>query len=396
MTVDDRGPGSGLRGPEGQAAAQHRSRAVGLYVHVPFCVSRCAYCAFVTSTELHLIPRVMAAVRREVEALGRRGGRPLATLYLGGGTPSLLPAEVLAGLFAVLDRRFPRLPGAEVTLEANPDDVTEARARAWAELGVTRVSVGTQTFSDRGLALLGRRHTAAQASSAVRTLQGAGFEVSVDLMLGLPGLGTAELDATLEELLRLRPGHVSVYLLETDKAHALARLAERRPDLFPDGDAAASQYLAVGRRLVAAGYRHYEISNFALPSRQARHNLRYWLRLPVLAAGVAAHGHAGRRRWANVDELSAYLDAVENGRAPRAWSRRLTAPEEVKERVMLGLRLARGVSAATIAACSALVPAFAAGLEDFLSLDLARRVRTRVRLTPRGWLLSNELLNRLW
>jgi putative oxygen-independent coproporphyrinogen III oxidase len=396
VTATGRGSGLGARGSETKAAPDPHRRAVGLYVHVPFCASRCAYCAFVTSTELHLIPRVIAAVGREVEAIGRRGGRPLATLYLGGGTPSLLPAGELAGLFAALDRRFPRLPGAEVTLEANPDDVTEARARAWAELGVTRVSVGTQTFSDRGLAMLGRRHTAAQASEAVRTLQGAGFEVSVDLMLGLPGLGAAELDATLEELLRLRPGHVSVYLLETDKPHALARLAERRPDLFPDGDAAASQYLATGRRLVAAGYRHYEISNFALPSRQARHNLRYWLRLPVLAAGVAAHGHSGRRRWANFDELPAYLEAVEGGRAPRAWSRRLTAPEEVKERVMLGLRLARGVGDATIAACSALAPAFAAGLEDFLSLDLARRAHGRVRLTPRGWLLSNELLSRLW
>ena len=342
------------------------------------------------------MPRVMAAVGREIGALGDRGGRPLATLYLGGGTPSLVPAALLAELFAAIDRHFPRLPGAEVTLEANPDDVTAAKARAWAGLGVTRVSVGVQAFSDRALGVLGRRHDAARASAAVATLQGAGFAVSVDLMLGLPGVGADEIGVTTAELLRLRPGHVSVYLLEMDKPHALSRLSARRPELFPDADAAAAQYLAVGRTLVAAGYRHYEISNFALPSRQARHNVRYWQRRPVLAAGVAAHGHAGRRRWANLDALPAYLEAVESGRAPRAWSRRLGNDEIVKERVMLGLRLARGVPEDAVGACSALAPGFAAELDDFLELGLARRVRGRVRLTPRGWLVSNELLLRLW
>ncbi len=369
---------------------------MGLYVHLPFCASRCAYCTFATSTELGLMPRTLAALRREVAEMGRRGGRPLATLYLGGGTPSLVPDDELAALFAVLDRHFPRRPGAEVTLEANPDDVTAARAAAWAAVGVNRVSVGVQAFSDRALAMLNRRHDAAQAAAAVRALQGAGLAVSVDLMLGLPGLAAADLDATLAELLRLRPGHVSVYLLEMDKPHALVRLAERRPDLFPDSDAAAAQYLAAGRALTAAGYRHYEISNFALPGEEARHNVRYWRREPVLAAGLAAHGHAGRRRWANLDALPAYLDAVEAGRAPRAWSRRLSDEEAAKERVMLGLRLARGVPESAVAACGALVPAFPERVAEFVGLGLARRERGRVRLTPRGWLLSNELLGELW
>jgi oxygen-independent coproporphyrinogen-3 oxidase len=342
------------------------------------------------------MPRVMAALGREVAALGRRGGRPLATLYLGGGTPSLVPADALTVLLAVLDRQFPRLPGAEVTLEANPDDVTAEKIRTWAGLGITRVSVGVQAFSDPVLARLNRRHDAAQASAAVESLQRAGFAVSVDLMLGLPGLGGEESAVTLAELLRLRPGHVSVYLLEMDRPHALARLSARRPDLFPDADAAAAQYLAVGRALVAAGYRHYEISNFALPGRQARHNVRYWRQQPVLAAGPAAHGQSGRRRWANLDALPAYLDAVESGGSARAWSRRLGDDEVIKERVMLGLRLARGVSEGTIAVCSALVPAFAGGLEEFFTLGLARRVGGRVRLTPRGWLVSNELFVRLW
>ncbi len=369
---------------------------MGLYVHLPFCASRCAYCTFATSTELDLMPRTLAAIRAELAAIGRRGGRPLATLYLGGGTPSLVPPAELAELFGCLDRRFPRLAGAEVTLEANPDDVTDAGAAAWRALGVNRVSVGVQAFADRALALLNRRHDAAQATAAVETLQRAGLAVSVDLMLGLPALAAADLERTLAEVARLRPGHVSVYLLETDKPHALGRLAERRPDLFPDSDAAAAQYLAVGRALTAAGYRHYEISNYALPGSEARHNVRYWRRAPVLAAGLAAHGHSGRRRWSNVAALPAYLEAVEDGRAPRAWSRRLSDDEVVKERVMLGLRLARGVRDSTAAACALVAPPFGERLEEFVGLGLARRIGARVRLTPRGWLLSNELLGEIW
>ena len=373
-----------------------RGPGVGLYVHLPFCASRCAYCTFVTSTELTLLPRTMAAVARDVERLGRYGSRPLETLYLGGGTPSLTPEADLEAILAAVKRCFPLLPGAEVTLEANPDDVTAERAAVWERVGVNRISIGVQAFSDRTLAMLNRRHDAAQATAAVDLLLRAGFEVSLDLMLALPGMGGGELAATLAETMRLRPGHVSVYLLEMDKPHTLARLAERRPDLFPGDDLAASQYLAVGRALVAAGYHHYEVSNFALRGHEARHNLRYWRRQPVLAAGLAAHGQAGARRWANLADLSAYLDAVEAGRAPRAWSRRHTAGEVARERVMLGLRLARGVPARLVESVGSLAPAFRERLDDFLGLGLARERQGRVRLTPRGWLLSNELFAALW
>jgi oxygen-independent coproporphyrinogen-3 oxidase len=194
----------------------------------------------------------------------------------------------------------------------------------------------------------------------------------------------------------LRPGHVSVYLLEMDKPHALGRLAARRPDLFPDADAAARQYLAVGRALVGAGYRHYEISNFALPGKLAHHNVRYWRRRPVLSAGLAAHGQSGRQRWAAPDELPAYLEAVDGGRLPRAWSRSLGEQEVLRERVMLALRLARGVREELAEACAAGAPPFRQKLEDFLALGLARRSGGRVRLTPRGWLVSNELFAALW
>jgi oxygen-independent coproporphyrinogen-3 oxidase len=380
--------------PEPRALTTGRGGA--LYIHLPFCASHCAYCTFVTSTDLGLVPRTLRALCCELELLGERAGRPLATLYLGGGTPSLVPEEQLAAVFRVLDRYFPRLTGAEVTLEANPDDVTPEKSAAWATLGVNRVSVGVQAFSDPVLEMLNRRHSAEQARAAVNLLQASGFSVSVDLMLGLPAMSAAQLEATIAETLRVRPGHVSVYLLEMDKPHALAKIAARRPDLFPDADAAARQYLTVGRALVAAGYRHYEISNFALSGRQARHNVRYWRRRPVLSAGVAAHGHSRRRRWAAPDDLATYIVTAEGGRLPRAWSRVLDTEEVTKERVMLGLRLARGVRRDLIEACGQAVPAFRDTVADFLSLGLARERRGYVRLTPRGWLVSNELFASLW
>lgn len=376
-------------------ARRHR-HAAGLYIHLPFCATRCAYCTFVTSTELALLPRALAATARELERLAHPVGRRLESLYLGGGTPSLVPAEQLEHLLGAVHRGFTFAPGSERTIEANPDDVEPERLALWRRLGLTRVSIGVQAFHDRVLRLLNRRHDAAAARRAVELSLAAGFSVSLDLMLGLPGMTRAELDASLAEVIRVRPHHVSVYLLEMDKPHALVQLAARRPELFPDADAAASQYLAVGRALLAAGYRHYEISNFALPGSQASHNLRYWLGLPVLAAGVAAHGQAGRRRWANLAELPAYLDAIEAGRSPVAWSRELGAEEARKERVMLGLRLARGVARDELAACGAVAPEFAARLADFVALGLTREVGGALRLTPRGWLLSNELLAALW
>jgi oxygen-independent coproporphyrinogen-3 oxidase len=373
-----------------------RPRAAGIYVHVPFCARRCAYCAFVTSTELHLMGRTVDALVSEISRIAGSTKRELATVYLGGGTPSLLPHPDLGRLIGAIREGFAVVPGAEVTLEANPDDVGEATVAGWAALGVTRVSLGVQSFSDRVLELLDRRHTAADACAAARRVQAAGLQLSIDLMLALPRLHRAALEATLEETLVLRPDHVSVYLLETDKPHRLGELAGRRPDLFPDDDGSARQYLTTARALVAAGWRHYEISNFARPGCLARHNTRYWLGLPVFAVGVAAHGQAGRRRWANLDRLPEYLQAVEAGRAPRSWSRRLGDDEAAREALMLRLRLASGAPVSLVERCAVAAPEFAERLGEFFSLGLARRRDQRVRLTPRGWLLSNELLATLW
>lgn len=333
----------------------------------------------------------MACLRQEIERLGRRASRPLVTCYLGGGTPSLVPDEELAATFEVLDRYFPRLPTAEVTLEANPDDVTEAKLAFWRKLGVTRLSLGVQSFADPVLRLLARRHDAAQAARALEACLAAGYVVNCDLILALPGLSRSALRDTLEQLSMARPHHVSVYLLEMDKPHRLAQLAARRPDLFPSDDQAAQQYLDTSRVLRQAGYRHYEISNFALPGYYARHNLRYWRGGVVLACGVAAAGQGKRLRFRNSEDLETYMTAVEAERSPRVESRRLNAADALAEAVMLQLRLAWGAPRPAVEAVAQARPAFGRLLADFLAAGLARPRRGRIALTRKGWLVSNEL-----
>lgn len=373
-----------------------RKRDAGLYVHVPFCASRCAYCTFATSTEVAVLDRTVRATVAEIARHAAAARLPLATVYLGGGTPSLLPAADIEAVLGSVRAGFALLPGAEITIEANPDDVRPAKVADWRRSGVTRVSLGVQSFADPILCRLNRRHDAGEARAAARAVLDEGLELSIDLMLGLPGMAETDLDATLAETITLRPHHVSVYMLEMDKPHELARLAARCPELFPGDDAGARQYLRTGRSLVGAGYRHYEVSNFALPGHAARHNLRYWTGRAVFAAGVAAHGKAGRRRWANVDTVSAYLEESDRGGSVRAWSRRLDDAEALRESVMLGLRLARGVPARRARDCAAAAPEFGDRLEDFTRLGLARLRDGRVRLSPRGWLLSNELLASMW
>lgn len=367
------------------------ARPASLYLHLPFCASTCAYCSFVTTTDRGLLPRYLRALQRELAMVGRGRRRPLCTLYLGGGTPSLLSGSQLERLLDAVRTHFSLVPGAEVTLEANPDDVTPEAIGLWRRLGITRVSLGVQSFSGRVLRLLSRRHSAEQAEQALAWLLAAGFVVSCDLMLGVPGLRRAELASTLEVLVRRGPHHVSVYLLEMDKPHRLAELARRRRDLFPSDEEAAQQYLLTARILGRAGYSHYEVSNWARRGFFARHNLRYWRGGVVLACGVGAYGQGRRSRWANTPNLGEYLTRVETGEIPRAWRSELTAEQAKAERVMLALRLARGARWSQAEEVATVRPDFGRVLEDFLQAGLARRRGARLRLTPRGWLVSNEL-----
>jgi oxygen-independent coproporphyrinogen-3 oxidase len=372
-------------------------KPAGIYVHLPYCRSRCEYCAFVVSTDERSRASYLACLERESALVAPEAeGFPFDSIYLGGGTPSLIPAEDLVLLIARLEDRFEIADGSEITMEANPDDVSASRVDAWGAAGVNRISLGVQSFSDRELAAVGRRHDAEGARAALRALAGAGMSVSGDLILGLPEQTGESFLQSAEELAASGAAHVSVYLLETEKSRTIEEDRRARPGRYLSDDAQADLWLDLGRRLESAGFAHYEISNWARPGFEARHNLKYWQRVPTLGLGVSAHELWAGRRRANVASLPGYIEALASGRRPTALDRRLPAEEEARERVMLGLRLADGIPAEEI---ESLV---AGGSDRDLAADyrawreegLLQERSGRVAFTERGFLLSNEILCR--
>jgi oxygen-independent coproporphyrinogen-3 oxidase len=357
-------------------------RDAGLYVHLPYCASRCEYCSFVVTTDASSRDAYFGA---------------LDSVYLGGGTPSLAPPEQIAGLLLGLRDRFSVGSEAEVTLEANPEDVTPARAGAWAAAGVNRVSVGVQSLEDRELSAVGRRHDAARAAAALETLLRAGFSVSGDLILGLPEQTAESFRRSAEGLAGAGVEHVSIYLLEAEKSKTIEKDRHLRPERYLCDDAQADLWLELNRTLGDRGFRHYEISNWARPGREARHNLKYWTRTPTLGLGVSAHEFWSGRRRANVSAIPGYLEALEAGRRPVAMDRPVDAQEAARERIVLGLRLSEGVPREFIEGWIAAASGDALLSDDYdawLAEGLLVSAEGRVRFTERGFLICNEILCR--
>ncbi len=369
----------------------------GLYVHLPYCASRCGYCAFVVTTDGSSRGAYMDALERETSLLAREAdGARFDAIYLGGGTPSLLPPPSLARLLEVLGSRFAIAEGAEVTLEANPEDVNADVVRAWRGAGVNRISIGVQSLEDVELAAVGRRHDAVRARAALDTVTGAELSASGDLILGLPEQTRESFRRSLAGLLDAGVGHVSVYLLESEKTKTMEEDRRAHPDRYLSDDEQADAWLEMGEALAARGFRHYEISNWARPGREARHNVKYWTRTPTLGLGVSAHELWAGRRRANVSNLESYLSQLQAGRRPIAADEPVTAEQASREEVFLGLRLAEGVPAARI---EALVTAgedvrLWNDYEGWLSEGVLEHRADRVAFTERGFLVSNEVLSR--
>jgi oxygen-independent coproporphyrinogen-3 oxidase len=338
----------------------------------------------------------LSAVAREAELIPRGPEEgTFDSLYLGGGTPSLVPAGDLSRLTEALGRRFAFTRDAEVTLEANPDDVDSARPAAWKSAGVNRISVGVQSLQDRELAAVGRRHDARQARAALGTLSSAGFSLSADLILGLPEQTAPSFRDSLAGIVDA-VDHVSLYLLETDKSREIEEDRRQRPERYLSEDSQAELWLEAGESMARAGLAHYEISNWARPGRRARHNVKYWQRVPTLGLGVAAHELWEDRRRANVSAIPAYLEAVAEGRRPTALDRPVDVEEARREAIVLGLRLAEGVAAELPARWIAEHgdARLAADWEAWKAAGLLTEEKGRARFTERGFLLSNEVLCR--
>jgi putative oxygen-independent coproporphyrinogen III oxidase len=366
------------------------TRPFGVYVHVPFCASRCGYCDFNTYVPGESVTRdgfvdaVLAEWALADEVLG--GAPAAATVFVGGGTPTLLPIEELERLLAAI----PRIPGAEVTVEANPDTVDLARLRALRRAGVTRISLGMQSAAPRVLATLERTHTPGAAVAAARAARQAGFEhVSLDLIYGTPGERDEDWAATLDAALAAGVDHVSAYALTVEPGTRLHARVRRARIPAPDEDAQARRYRTADATLAAAGLAWYEISNWAAgDGARCAHNLGYWRSHDWWGLGPGAHSHVGGVRWWNVLHPARYARATATRASPAAGRERLTADQRRTERTMLGVRLAEGLELEEPA------PA-AAGLARDGLLDRAALARGVARLTLDGRLLADRVAREL-
>ena len=291
----------------------------GIYIHIPFCKSRCIYCGFYSTTSLELRQRYVEAICREMEIRNERS-EIIDTVYLGGGTPSQLTIEQLRQLFIYINKVYPLTPNIspltpEITIEVNPDDVTIEFAVALKQLPINRVSMGIQTFNDQRLQFLHRRHTAQQAITAVDTLRQAGFQnISIDLMYGFPGETLRDWEADIDAALALNVEHLSAYCLIIEEGTPLRQWITNNGQWIMDEELERTMYEMLIDKLTATGYEHYEISNFARKGFRSRHNSSYWNGTPYIGLGAAAHSYDGRSRSWNVADINTYIKGIEQGK----------------------------------------------------------------------------------
>jgi len=410
--MGQRSPLAALRPPRQLAALAGwtpRASALGCYIHVPFCTVRCGYCSFNTAPhDTRAVPRFVAAVCAEIDlAASSPWARAveLATVFLGGGTPSLLSPDELHAILHRLATRFRVAPGAEITVECNPESATRERLAAYRALGVTRISLGVQTLDDALLPVLDRQHTAAGARAAYDAARAADFpHVSVDVMYGVPGAPDGAWERTVAELLAWDPDHLSAYGLTLDEGslwHAAGGHA------LPPDDRVTAEYWHLAERARAAGFEHYEVSNYARSGHRSAHNQMYWRAGEYIALGPGACGFLGQVRYSNHRAVPRYCGEIEAGDLPVASHETLTARQMLGERLFLGLRTADGIPDAWLEERLALGPAsLARRLDDWVERGLLERGVpeagavelggvARARLTEAGFLLSDALFAEL-
>ena len=366
----------------------------GVYVHIPFCIAKCAYCDFNSYPGCEsLFAPYLRALRTEARLLRQRVERDCKTLYFGGGTPTVLPNGELAALVIELRGTFAVPPDGEVTVEANPGTVTEEGLRRLRKAGVNRISLGVQSFDDTELRLLGRIHSAADAIRAVRDARAAGFDnLNLDLILGLPGQSMQRWQENVRRALELAPQHLSLYALTIEEGTPLADQVLSGTLPAPDDDLAAEMYEWAAEVLAKAGYEHYEISNWARPGYECRHNLIYWYNRPYIGLGAGAHSWWGGERWHNLARPEEYIAALKGGHLPIAGREAIPRALEMGETMMMGLRLLReGVSFARFARRFGVSPAeaYADALARLIGAGLLECDGKRVRLARHKWLLGN-------
>lgn len=367
----------------------------GLYIHIPFCRSRCSYCDFATGIyQGELAERYVRALIVEIEK-SPAAKHVVDTIYFGGGTPSLLSPSQLERILAALHDRFDVDRSSEITVEMNPGTVTRDQLRAFRDLGVNRASFGAQTFDDTELAKLGRSHTSNDTLKTFNELRAAGFtNVSFDLIAGLPGQTLAGWQRNIEQSLALQPEHLSFYLLEVHSGTPLADHIRRGLQPKPDDDLAAVMYEWMIERATAAGYEHYEISNLCRPGFASRHNTKYWVGASYFGFGCSAHSFDGRsRRWSNQRDVLRYVESIEAGQSPVVEEQELSDADLRAEALFLGMRMMRGVDVREYNELYGvdLRVEHHDDLDRFREAGLLEFDGDVIRLTRNGALMSNEV-----
>lgn len=378
--------------------------SAGIYLHIPFCRSRCSYCDFAVSIyQADLAEKYVAALCAEISNFkseisnlkSQISDLQIDTVYFGGGTPSLLTAKQTEKILRAVFDRFSVQSNAEITMEMNPGTLTPEIARSFRALGVNRASYGAQTFDDNELKRLGRRHTAEDVRKTIDLLRAADFSnISFDLIAGLPRQTLADWERNLNEALRLKPEHLSLYLLEIHEGTPLAKHIREGKQPAPDEDVAGEMYSFLLEKIGESDFEQYEISNFCLPGFESRHNSKYWTFDPVFGFGCSAHSFDGaHRRWANARDTLAYVKLIEKTGAAIVEETILDEKECRAEFAFLGLRLMRGVCLPEFEAKFGVsfLDEYGSALAESFDAGLIEIVENRLRLTGKGALFSNTV-----
>ena len=372
----------------------------GLYIHIPFCASRCIYCGFYSTTSLKWRQRYVDAVCKEMSlppAPSIERGR-IDTIYLGGGTPSQLTTDQLRQLFLYINKVYPLTTHhspltPEITIEMNPDDVTPEYAAVLPQLGINRVSMGAQTFDDERLRFLHRRHTSSQVPQAVKILRDAGIQnISIDLMYGFPNETLKDWERDIDAALALGVEHISAYCLMIEEGTPLWKLTIENGEWRIDEELERQMYELLIDKLTTAGYEHYEISNFAKPGYRSLHNSSYWQDIPYIGLGAAAHSYDGKRRSWNVSDIKQYIEGIEQGERPCEYED-IDDDTHYNDRITTALRTSDGLDLSTLSDRHRRFCMKEA--QKFIDDGLLRIVDNHLALTRKGLFVSDYIMSNL-
>ena len=385
-------------------------RLAGIYIHIPFCERKCTYCNFNTTDFFEeLAARYVDAVTREISYWGENltwqpDGCRVDTIYFGGGTPSIVDGGHLAKLVEACRASFDLSKNSEITIEVNPATLSRGRIDQWLNAGINRASVGVQSFIDHELVALSRTHTAGEARRTIQLLRNSGFEdISLDLIAGLPDQSLSDWEFNLHEALAIRPEHMSLYMLDLKEGTQLFGQLKRGARPWPDDDVAAEMYRMISAVTEAAGYEHYEISNFArrdgsgstdgMSPFRSKHNSKYWTSDPFYGMGCGAHSYDLKARWFNLLRTETYIEMITSGGHAIAERNELSATDRAAEALFMGLRLKEGISLDSFSSEYGVnvIERYGDELPRLAAAGLIETVGGRLTLTPAGRLLSNEV-----